>query len=148
MTLFCPLPCDQSPLLHGSCCFSPPPSGDRCGDGQGWEGPLRAVGHVGWEDGVFPGDAEQPWRGERHGGQTEDSLSNPQSQRGVEEEPSTVSTISARQVVHKPVMYAVYKYQLPNQSLSQRQIITSHYSVYCASLWLRFPGGCREAVLN
>lgn len=43
-----------------------PSTGDRCGYGQGWQGPLCAVGYVGREDGVFPGDAEQPRRGEWH----------------------------------------------------------------------------------
>lgn len=78
--------------------FSP---GDRCGDGQGRQGPLRAVGHMGREDGVLAGDAEQPrWR-ERHWGQTENRLPNPQSQRGVEEELATVSTVPTERGVRK-----------------------------------------------
>lgn len=70
-------------------------SGDRGGDGQGWKSPLRSVGYLGWEDGVFTGDAEQPRRRKRHGGQTENCLSNPQSSRSVEEEPTPVSTVPA-----------------------------------------------------
>lgn len=79
---------------HASFYFNPPAHfllGDRCRDGQGRQSPLRALGHMGWKDGVLPSDAEQPWGRERHGGQTEDGLSNSKSQRGVEEEPATVS---------------------------------------------------------
>lgn len=90
-----------SPVTSLFWCFTPLltpflSSGDRCGDGQGWQGPLRAVGHLGREDGVFPSDAEQPRGRERHRGQTEDCLSNPQSQRGVEEKPAPVSNVTAR----------------------------------------------------
>lgn len=76
--------------------------GDRSGDGQGRKGPLCAVGHVGREDGVLQGHAEQSGRRERHRGQTEDRISNPEGQRVVEEKPFTVSGFGCRVFTARP----------------------------------------------